>query len=117
MSKFPRRCNFEGTESLEEQVRTFSHEAAHYQAAFAQQRIIIQSLEDELEKTASDSKRTIDQLQTALEMAQRSFVSNDAEVCLFIAHQLSYFWTRCYCYITLESGISGVLRVWKNLKI
>ena len=83
-AKIPRRCNFKATESLEEKVKTFSHEAAHYQAAFAQQRMIIQSLEEDTEKRGIESDRQLDEIQSELDVANRALLSRDVEVSAII---------------------------------
>lgn len=64
-------------------MKTFQHEAAHYQAAFAQQRMIIQSLEDDLDKGSKESEDQLVEMQNELDQVNQNLLSRNSEVKFF----------------------------------
>ena len=58
---------------MEERVKTLSHEAAHYQMLSAQQRMIIQSLEDDLRSQRNRYEECLEEARAEL---QESFERN-----------------------------------------
>ncbi|XP_057307391.1 serine/threonine-protein kinase tousled-like 2 isoform X2 [Hydractinia symbiolongicarpus] len=77
--KFPRRTNQELHDALEEQVKTLTHEAAHYQMLSAQQRMIIQSLEEDVRQKTRQSEGVAAERSREKEGATKLLQDKDVE--------------------------------------